>query len=396
MRRKHLKICIVTESFIPSVGGQEFFVHVLATELTKRGHEVCVIAPKYSTRLLKRAGISKNNYHTIYKVHRLYSLPLGFLTRFSFFDWRFKFLIWPLFIWFYARREHFDVIHAHSIFPTATVCLIGKLLHIPLVVTSHGGDLQVQQNIHYGARLNAVSATFIKYSLKFVDKLIVTNFALKNLANDEGIPFKKIAVIPCFVDFDEIKIESSDLILNKIGLEKGKYLFYVGRMTPEKAILQFVKSMEKTLIKNNEPKLVLAGYGPEHQKIETYVKARNLERKVLFLGIVVGRNKWTLLKNSLAFVIPSTTEAFCMTAIEAMASGTVVIARNKSPFSEYIKDGVTGILLNDLKDVPEIIKKLNSDPEKRLRMINAAMQVAKNFSLERICSKYENIYTELL
>jgi len=397
MKTRRLKICMITESFFPSVGGQETIIDGLATELTKRGHDVCVIAPRYSARILKREGLHKIDHHPIYKVRRLFSLPLGFLTRFSFFDWRFKFLIWPLFILFFAKKERFDIIHVHSIFPIATVGLVGKLLHIPILVTSHGGDLQVQQNIRYGARLNAVSAALIRITLKLVDKLVLVSDGLRGLAHEAGAHLKKIAVIPNFVDLDEIKIESNASVLNRFCLEKGKYLFYVGRMTPEKGLLQLVKGMEQTLFESNGLKLVLAGYGIERQKLEKYVKARNLDGKVVLPGIVVGGDKWTLLANSLAFIIPSTTEAFCVTAIEAMASGAVVIARNKPPFCEYIQDGFTGILLNDLEELPEAIKSLASDRDKQLGIINAGMrQVAENFSLEIICSKYEKTYAEMI
>jgi len=319
------------------------------------------------------------------------------ITRFSFFNWRFKFLLWPLLFLFYIRKERFDIIHAHSIFPAATAGLAGKIFHMPILVTSHGGDFQIQQNIGYGARLNPIALAFISITLKFVDKLVVVSEELRNIAYSAGADLEKIVIIPNFIDTAKVKVGNGNLILKRYNLEKGKYLVYIGRLTPEKGLLQLIKSLEQVLIENNELKLVIAGYGVERSKLENYVKARSIDRKVVFTGVIMGEEKWDLYACSLAFIIPSTTEAFGIAAIEAMASGTVVIARNKPPFCEYIKNGVTGVLVNDLADIKSVIKELANNREKRLRIAKEGKRcVSEKFSLNIICSEYEKLYAEIL
>lgn len=83
--------------------------------------------------------------------------------------------------------------------------------------------------------------------------------------------------------------------------------------------------------------------------------------------------------------------------LEAMASGTVVIAMNKPPFCEQIESGVTGILVDQMKDFSEAIMNLMENPRDREIMGAAAKKfVEKQFSLDVICSKYEKVYREVL
>jgi len=395
MKNRPLNICMITESFFPSVGGQETIIADLAEELVKRNHKVCVFAPKI-------AGTSFSYLQANYHVHYLPCLPVGIFTRFSVyprfsvFHWVFKFILWPFYLMYYIYKEHYHIIHAHSVTPAATVGLVGKLLSIPIIVTSHGGDLQVQKNINYGARLNPITAAFVKLTLKFIDKLIlVSNHMIYN-AFDAGATPKKIEVVYNFLNLSKIKTGHSST-LKKYGLEKGKYVLYLGRLTPEKGLLPLLKTIKQVLGPDYDLKFVIAGYGSDEETLKNYVKTSNLQETVIFAGYVNGPRKWDLYENSLAVVMPSVTEAFGLSAIEAMASGTTVIAMNKPPFCEYIENGVTGILADSMKDFPREIANLMRNPEKK-RLIdkNAKKFVETNFSLETICSKYEGIYKEVL
>jgi glycosyltransferase involved in cell wall biosynthesis len=385
---------MITESFFPSIGGQEIIIDNLASQLVKRGHKVCVIAPKY-------VGTCASYFTANYRVRYLPCLPVGIFTRFSiyprfsFFHWLFKFIPWPFYILYYICKERCDIIHAHSITPAATVGMIGKLLSIPIVVTSHGGDLQVQRNINYGARLHPIIAAVIRLTLKFIDKLILVSDHLIRDALDAGERPEKIEVVHNFVNLNKIKAGHGS-ILKKYGLKKEKYILYIGRLTPEKGIIPLLKTIEEILQPDYGLKFVIAGYGSDEEKLKNHVKASGLEKTVIFTGCVRDTEKWDLYANSLAVLMPSITEAFGLSAIEAMTSGAVVIAINKPPFCEYIENEVTGILVNSIKDFPREITNLMENPKKQLIGENAKKFVERKLSAEIICSKYEEIYKEVL
>jgi len=394
-KNRRLKICMITESFYPSVGGQEILIDSLASQLVKMEHRVCVIAPKY-------AGAHASRIHANYHVHLLPCLPVGIFTRFSVyprfsvFHWLFKFIPWPFYILYYIYKERYDIIHAHSITPAATIGLVGKLFSMPILVTSHGGDLQVQRNINYGARLNPITAAVIRLTLKFIDKLILVSDNLKYDAFDAGACPEKIEVVNNFVNLNKVKTGNSSIV-EKFGLIKEKYILYIGRLTPEKGIIPLLRNIEDILQSNYGLKFVIAGYGSDEEKLKNYVNTSCLEKRVVFTGYVKDAQKWDLYANSLAVVMPSIVEAFGLSAIEAMASGAIVIAMNKPPFCEYIENGVTGILVNCVEDFSKEIKNLMHNPVSKQRIgHNAKNFVEEKFSLEGICSRYERIYKEVL
>jgi len=394
MRNKRVRICMITPFFFPGVGGTEIMVDGLANELVRRGHDVCVITPKYKDAC--KADSLKN-----YKVYRFPLLPVGLFTRFSSnprfssYHWLFKFLLLPLFILYYDLKEHFHLIHAHYITPSGTGGVVGKLLGIPLIVTTHG-EVQVNRSINYGVMLSPITAAVMRLTLKFVDKLILVSDHMMPEALNAGASSEKIEVAYNFVDLNGIK-SGCGSILKKYGLEKGAYVLYVGRLAPEKGLLSLLKNIKEIFKSKHDLKFAIAGYGIDECKLKSYVHAENLDNSVMFVGCVKEAQKWDLFANSLAVVMPSITEAFGLSAIEAMASGTTIIAMNKPPFCEYIENGVTGILVDNMKDFPREITNLMRNPEKK-RLIdkNAKKFVETNFSLENICSKYEEIYKEVL
>ena len=122
-----MRICLYTSTALPKLGGQEAVVDSLARHLTLMGHHAVVLAPH--PRLPLRARDESLSY-PVARHPRFYST-----RRFVSFYRR-----WLLNL---HRRERFDVIHCHDVYPTGYLAVLCKEeLGVPIVITSHGGDVK--------------------------------------------------------------------------------------------------------------------------------------------------------------------------------------------------------------------------------------------------------------
>ena len=96
--------------------------------------------------------------------------------------------------------------------------------------------------------------------------------------------------------------------------------------------------------------------------------------------------------------VPSRSEGFGLTAIEAMAQGRTVIASATGGLNEIVHNDVDGILFENgsSEDLAEKTIKLLNDPEKMESLSNNAIQNAKQFSFERYCTSILSLYSKIV
>src|SRR5262245_16603058 len=124
-RMATMRICIYTDTALPKMGGQEIVVDALARQLAALGHKPVVFAPTP-----RKLSIRGESYP--YEVVRH---PRFFSTQF-FVGWYRRFLLREY------HRQRFDILHCHGLYPPSYLAaLLGEQLPVPVVVTSHGGDV---------------------------------------------------------------------------------------------------------------------------------------------------------------------------------------------------------------------------------------------------------------
>src|SRR5581483_547929 len=122
-----MRICLHTCTAFPKLGGQEAVVDALARHFLGLGHQPMVLAPR--PKRLSRPDDSGLPYP-------VYRHPRYVSTR-RFVGWYGRFLLAA------HAKYHFDVIHSHDVYPSGYVAaLCTPKLGIPLVITSHGGDVR--------------------------------------------------------------------------------------------------------------------------------------------------------------------------------------------------------------------------------------------------------------
>jgi N-acetyl-alpha-D-glucosaminyl L-malate synthase BshA len=142
-------------------------------------------------------------------------------------------------------------------------------------------------------------------------------------------------------------------------------------------------------------KLVMVGDGPDRTEAEEEARALNVHLDVRFLGRI--ENVAPLLSAADLFLLPSETESFGLSALEALACGVPVIATNVGGLPEVVQHGVTGHLasLGAVDDMADAAIAILADPARLAAMrVAAAADARARFSLDAVLAQYEALYAE--
>jgi len=300
-----------------------------------------------------------------------------------------------------ALKERYDIVHAHFVYPAGAWALAAKILNIPIVITSHGWDIQLKKDVGYGARQNKVAAFFIRIILRLIDTHVVVSKSMITSAMESGSQPSKIRVIYNGINLENFSLEEGcEKILSRYRISNDEIVvLYLGRLVSIKRPRDLIIAFSEVANKIKKSRLIIAGKGNEEENLKKLVSKLKLEDKVIFTGFVSGKEKWCLLKRCDMLVLPSIIEASPTAVIEAMACGKPVIATNIKALAEMINNGVTGILVPACspKHLAEAIIHLALNPEKRERMGTMARKVVEEkFNMKRIASQYMELYQELI
>lgn len=193
-----------------------------------------------------------------------------------------------------------------------------------------------------------------------------------------------------FLDFDKFKIEKP---LSK----RDNLLGYIGRLSQEKGILNFVEAMTKVLEMRDDIGFLIGGDGPLRTKVKECVNAENLNSKARFVGWIPHDDLPKCLNDLKLLVLPSYTEGLPNIMLEAMACGTPVLATPVGAIPDVISDGETGFIMED--NSPECIAsnvlRVLSQPNLEEIAKNAHALVEKEFTYEAAVEKYRSILGSL-
>ena len=143
--------------------------------------------------------------------------------------------------------------------------------------------------------------------------------------------------------------------------------------------------------------LVMVGDGPDRPEAEDEARKLGIDAHVHFPGKI--DNVAPLLASADLFLLPSTSESFGLSALEAIASGVPVVGTNAGGMPEVIRNGETGYLceVGDVDGMSRVALSILSDKARWQAMSDLGVEDARaRFSLDKIVSQYEHLYTTSL
>ena len=325
-------------------GAIEIIVHHITEELVRRGHDVTLFASgdsQTSAHLVsvtpqatwQSVGIGPHKAYEHVLISQAYKMALD---------------------------GAFDIIHSHHDIQTASYA---PLVKTPTVSTLHGPVVGLVKEI---LRFYMSTQYYVSISDNQRQGLPELNYATTayNGIEVNQIPF------------------SSD---------KDDYLVFVGRLVPEKGLLEAVEVARKV----NRQLLIFGSPDETSERTKQYweqqVRPLIDGKKIIYKGMLPREELFVFLSRARAVLFPlQWEEPFGLVAVEAMAAGTPTIAFRRGSLPEIIEDGKSGMLVGTQDEMVEAVGQAEKIMPEDCRAR------AQEFSIERMVDRYEEAYATIL
>ena len=223
------------------------------------------------------------------------------------------------------------------------------------------------------------------------DRIIaVSNFTKNKIMTHYGVPSEKINVVHNAVDFSQHYYDENFEIK-----KTDKVVLFLGRITLQKGPDYFVYAAKKVLEQEKNVKFVIAGSGDMEPFIIEKAAELGIADKVLFAGFLNQDYVERAYKMADVYVMPSVSEPFGITALEAMKNKTPTIVSKQSGVSEVVRH----CLKADFWDVNELSNKIITllrYPTLHETLKDNGYLEVKKFSWDVPAQKCIDIYNELI
>ncbi len=364
----------------PTYGGSGVVATELGKALAQRGHQIHFISYALPARLDNIVGDVL--YHEVeMSQYPLFDFPLYTDSLAS------KMID-------VAKYHDLDILHVHYAIPHATSAFLAKQILAPtkdikVITTLHGTDVTL-------VGLEPSFLPLVKFSIEQSDYVTsVSRFLQMKTYTMYNIE-KEIQVITNFVDVEKFSRKENCQFREKFAPHGEKILVHVSNFRTVKRVPDVIRIFD--MVRRSVPsKLVLVGDGPDRSECERLARELGIVDDIRFLG------KQTLLPEILSasdlMLMPSQSESFGLSALEAMACSVPVVSSSAGGLPELVVHGETGYIaeLGDVQRMAKYATELLSDDRKlELFSQNARKRAVEKFRVELIVPQYEKLYEEAL
>ena len=407
INKKPLRIAHFTDTFHPKIDGIVTFLDNSIDYFSKRNNSIVVFCPTYGKQKEKYFG--KN-----VKIFRLRSIHLHTYKEVKIAIARPKKIFQEL------KDFHPDIIHIHS---PGIVGFLGILaarkLHVPLIGTYH--TLVSEQTDYFSLGnilgLNKlVAKLYAIFKKEKFRKRPKDDSRLKKLFWYISLKMYKkcdiiIAPSESIADLLKSKLRQNAISHVCCGINLKKFypkksyndakmlsFIYVGRLSFEKNIDIVIKAFQIIDKRGIDFSVKIVGDGPARKYLEGMAKRYGLESKIKFTGEVHGNALKEIYRENDAFVTASTMETLGMSILEALASGTPVIAARKYAVPDIVKDGINGYLAEpySAESFSEAIMKVIKNKSRIPHFGRQGVKIVQKCELERSMKKLESVYLKAM
>lgn len=227
-----------------------------------------------------------------------------------------------------THKDEFDVIHAHDWLTYMAGIAAKRLSGKPLVVHVHATSFDRSSDNNIDTRVYEIE----KRGMEAADKVITVSDLTRNIVITKyGIDPAKVVTVHNAVDFSgrsEIKVEKG---------VKDKVVTFLGRITFQKGPEYFIEAAAKVLKRCNNVRFVMAGSGDMMNRSIRQVARLGISDRFHFTGFLRGTEVQKMFALSDVYVMPSVSEPFGISPLEAMRSGVPSVISRQSGAAEVLK-----------------------------------------------------------
>lgn len=381
-----MKICMMTNTYLPHVGGVARSVSTFAEEFIKLGHEVLVVAPEFDgpplrprqERIVERVAAMQNFNGSDFSVR----LPMAAALS--------------------ERLDDFqaDIIHAHHPFLLGDTALrIAATKNVPVIFTHH---TLYEDYTHYvpfdSPTMKEVAINLSTSFANLCDGVIAPSESIARLIRKRGVK-TRIAVVPTGVDVEAFASGDGARARRKFGIPAKAFVVgHTGRLAPEKNLGFLARAVARFLKRVPDARFLVVGGGPSEEEIREICVKEGVADRLILAGKHTGRALNDLFNAMDVFAFSSFSETQGMVIAEAMAAGVPVVALKASGVVEVVKDSRNGFLLPARSSIETFAKRLNelhASPARRRTMRAAARTTANDFSREHSAGLALELYERI-
>ncbi len=367
----------------PTYGGSGAVATELGIALAQRGHEIHFITYQQPFRL-----------------------P-SFLPRIFFHEvdvGRYPLFEYPPYDLALAVRMHevvlthkLDLLHVHYAIPHATSAWIAREMlektrpDIKVLTTLHGTDITI---VGQDPSFHAIT----KFSIEKSNGISAVSEYLRTETHSAfGCASCRIEVIPNFIDptvYNRSRYEPQ--LLEQTAGRKKKVLMHISNFRPVKRVKDVVRIYARVAAEIPSI-LVMVGDGPDRVDAEQEARTLGVSDDVYFLGKL--ESVAPLLASADLFLLPTKSESFGLSALEALATGVPVIGSHTGGLPEVVRDGETGALCEpgDVDGMARAAIRYLSEPDRwRAASDLAASDARERFGMDEVVGQYERFYRRAL
>lgn len=383
-----MRIALLTDTYPPFINGVSTSCYNLVQALKKHGNEVLVVTPRPTDGpleckdgIIRVPGIELKKLYG-YRLTSLFSPKVLKMIK------EFK----P------------DVIHNQT---DSTIGQFAKIvagrLNVPIIYTYHTSyeDYSYYATHGYFDRLakqilRSYTRTVANNTTEFITPSYKTKEYLRFVGSDIYIN-----IIPTGIDFsifadDKISLERQKAFRLEHHINPGcKVFLLLGRIAKEKSMDFSLKgfAMYHQKHPNQDIKMLVVGAGPQSEELKELVKTLQIDHLTDFIGAVPASEVNFYYHLADIYTSASLTETQGLTFMEAMASRTIVLARQDTNLADTIIDNETGFFFTDETDFVLKAERIFAMSEEELNIIrSAALKICDNYSLEKFYSRIMEVY----
>lgn len=285
-----------------------------------------------------------------------------------------------------ARTVQCDVIHSHDWLTYPAGIHAKQVTGKPLVIHVHATDFDRSRG-----NVNPTVFNIERDGMLNADHIItVSNLTRRTVIEKYGIDPAKVTTV-----HNAVEPLSSELLNVQVPPKHDKVVTFLGRITMQKGPEYFVEAASQVLHKVHDVQFVMAGGGDMMEKMIRLAAQRNISDRFHFTGFLKGKQVYEMLKASDVYIMPSVSEPFGISPLEAMQMGVPSIISKQSGCAEILRN-VVKVDYWDINAMADAIYSIIKYPAMHKQLSEHGLEEVSKISWKKAGAKVIDIYRQLI
>jgi glycogen(starch) synthase len=255
-----------------------------------------------------------------------------------------------------VQQREFDVVHAHDWLTFRAALRAKQTLGVPIVLHVHS----IERDRAGGNAGNPLCREIEGISFMLADRIVAVSQHTKNMIiEDYGIPEDKIEVVHNSIDpemFEPLDGDNTYRYLAEMKSRGYRVVVAVSRLTVQKGLPNLLHAAKEVVARAPKTLFLIVGSGEQYFELLSLSADLGIARNVLFTGFQRGKRWRDAYAIADLFVMPSISEPFGLTALEAVGYGTPSLISRQSGVAEVLRNA----LKVDFWDISEMANKITA------------------------------------